>query len=308
MSYPQDMDHCALCGNNATVTASSTPDSFNVKCNGCGLFLIPGLLSRTVLRGHDFDAGTKELVPYLGRYIRQANQRGETVQLTVDNWRTFASAHREVPFVSKSEKLLRLLMRRSKPGEPAYLAWWTDLPLVDADTEAEWNFLLQHLVELDYVKQEGATNFSLRPKAWEHLESTKRAGIPGRCFVAMWFDESTKAAYDEGIYPAVKNDCGMEPVRIDLVPHNDNIVDRIIAEIRACQFMVADFTGHRGGVYFEAGFAKGLGREVIWTCKKTAFKDIHFDIAQFSHIIWQDPPDLRTRLADRIKATIPGAV
>ena len=32
--------------------------------------------------------------------------------------------------------------------------------------------------------------------------------------------------------------------------------------------VVADFTGHRGGVYFEAGFARGLGIPVVWTCHK----------------------------------------
>jgi len=100
----------------------------------------------------------------------------------------------------------------------------------------------------------------------------------------------------------------MKAVRIDLEPHNDNIVDRIIAEIRTCQFMVADFTGQKAGVYFEAGFAKGLGREVIWTCKEDDFKNVHFDIAQFSHIIWKNSAELRSRLAYKIKATIPGAV
>ena len=96
----------------------------------------------------------------------------------------------------------------------------------------------------------------------------------------------------------------MDPVRVDLVPHNDNIIDKIIAEIRTCQFMVADFTGQKAGVYFEAGFAKGLGRRVIWTCREDDFENVHFDIAQFSHIIWKDPRDLRTRLAARIRATI----
>ena len=131
------------------------------------------------------------------------------------------------------------------------------------------------------------------------------AGIPGKCFVAMSFHESLKDAYEHGIYLAVKEDCKMDPVRIDLVPHNDNIVDKIIAEIRTCQFMVADFTGHKAGVYFEAGFARGLGRPVIWTCREDDFENRHFDTAQFSHIVWKDPGDLRMRLADRIKATIP---
>ena len=32
--------------------------------------------------------------------------------------------------------------------------------------------------------------------------------------------------------------------------------------------MVCDLTGYRGGVYFEAGFASGLGLPVIYTCRK----------------------------------------
>lgn len=41
--------------------------------------------------------------------------------------------------------------------------------------------------------------------------------------------------------------------------HSNKIDDEIIGEIRRSAFIVADFTGHRGGVYFEAGFAMGLG-------------------------------------------------
>src|SRR6478672_5340023 len=59
--------------------------------------------------------------------------------------------------------------------------------------------------------------------------------------------------------------CKFTIVRPDRVEHNDNVNDRIISEIRSCQFMVADFTLHRNGVYFEAGLASGLGRPVICT-------------------------------------------
>jgi len=38
-----------------------------------------------------------------------------------------------------------------------------------------------------------------------------------------------------------------------------------------CRFIVADFTGQRGGVYFEAGYALGLRKPVIWTCKRDWF-------------------------------------
>ena len=64
------------------------------------------------------------------------------------------------------------------------------------------------------------------------------------------------------------------------------------------------FTGHRGGVYFEAGFALGLGREVIWTCRKDDMKDLHFDIRQYNTLDWEDPEDLATRLQHRIEVTV----
>jgi hypothetical protein len=48
--------------------------------------------------------------------------------------------------------------------------------------------------------------------------------------------------------------------------------------------MVADFTGHRGGVYFEAGDGLGLGIPAIWTCRYDELKKSHFDMRQFNYI------------------------
>ena len=87
--------------------------------------------------------------------------------------------------------------------------------------------------------------------------------------------------------------------------HNEKIDDRIIAEIRQSGLVVADFTGQRGGVYYEAGFANGLGIPLIWTCHDDAVENLHFDTRQYNHIVWQEPVDLRSQLVDRIAATLP---
>lgn len=86
--------------------------------------------------------------------------------------------------------------------------------------------------------------------------------------------------------------------------HNEKIDDRIIAEIRQSSLIVADFTGQRGGVYFEAGFAKGLGIPVIWTCHEDGVENLHFDTRQYNHIVWESPEDLKTKLINRISATL----
>lgn len=68
--------------------------------------------------------------------------------------------------------------------------------------------------------------------------------------------------------------------------------------------LIADFTKQRGGVYFEAGFAMGLGIPVIWSCRSDDINNLHFDTRQYNHIVWNDYSDLRTKLVNRIKATV----
>jgi nucleoside 2-deoxyribosyltransferase len=79
-----------------------------------------------------------------------------------------------------------------------------------------------------------------------------------------------------------------------------------LGEIRLAQFSIADFTGHRGGVYFESGFALGLGRPVIWTVHADHLTGSHFDTRQYNHIEYKTPAELREKLRDRILATITG--
>ena len=128
-----------------------------------------------------------------------------------------------------------------------------------------------------------------------------------RVFVAMWFSDSMQGAFDGGIEPAIR-DCGYRAIRIDQKEHNNKIDDEIIAEIRQSKFVIADFTSEpkepRGGVYFEAGYALALGLPVIWTCKSDLIDQVHFDTRQFNHITWTDADDLKTKLINRIRATI----
>ncbi len=128
----------------------------------------------------------------------------------------------------------------------------------------------------------------------------------------MWFDASMNDVYEKGIEPAIK-EAGYEPMRIDRKQHNNKIDDQIIDEIKYSRFLVADVTqdesGARGGVYYEAGFAHGLkdcGRkiEVIFTCRKDVIDEVHFNIRQYNHIIWETPEDLKERLVNRIAAVI----
>ena len=130
-----------------------------------------------------------------------------------------------------------------------------------------------------------------------------------QAFMAMWFDPSMDEVWKQGFEPGIKRS-GYDPVRIDQKQHVNKIDDEIISEIRRSRFVVADFTqgetGARGGVYYEAGFAHGLGIPVIFTCRKDWRKKIHFDIRQYNCITWkkEDLRKLQEDLANRITAIL----
>lgn len=168
---------------------------------------------------------------------------------------------------------------------------------------------MAHLQERGLVEDGG--NRVENPLTWEGWEEVEplAGSVPGLGFVAMAFRDDLKEAFDDGIVPAIESDCGFRAVRVDrehLEP-NEKICDRIITEIRRCQFVVADFTHNRGAVYFEAGFALALGRTVIWSCREDHVGDLCFDTRQYPHILWKQPQDLRSQLSARLRYLVPGA-
>ncbi len=148
--------------------------------------------------------------------------------------------------------------------------------------------------------------FALTTKTWEMIENVTASETDSKCaFVAMWFDSTMKDFYEKGIKLAVE-EAGYTAVRIDLKEFNNKICDELIAEIKRSKFLIADFSGLRSGVFFEAGFAKGLGREVIFTVRNEYVEQLkeHFDTRQYNHIVYDSPEDLRKKLYNRIGATI----
>ncbi len=242
--------------------------------------------------------------PYLSAATRKAYEAGNPLTLTMENWRRLEDEQRSIRVSRKLIDLLRLIAARSKTlGQRWLIELNQDYPLIAAADDVELSHLLAHLTEKGFLA-DATTNCLLTVPGWEALEPLPRpGGIPGRCFVAMWFSNETCEAYDRGIKPGV-TDADFTPIRVDQKEHNNEITDEIMAEIRNCQFMVADFTGQRAGVYYEAGFALGLGRPVIWCCRDDEIGKLHFDTNHKNHINWKTPEELRERLSRRIRATI----
>ena len=166
--------------------------------------------------------------------------------------------------------------------------------------------LAKELGYLNVINRGGQyLTISLTLQGWERLEDIKKVSTKSnQAFVAMWFDDKLKIIWEKGFKSALE-ETGYEPIRIDQIEHNNKIDDEIVAEIRKSGLLVADFTGNRGGVYFESGFALGLGIPVIWTCNENDIDNVHFDTNHYNHIVWENEQDLKRKLINRINATLP---
>lgn len=142
---------------------------------------------------------------------------------------------------------------------------------------------------------------------WKLIEEIRKTKVDSnQAFVAMWFDDSMDLYYKKGIKPALEKTDFNPIINVKEIQHNEQIDDLIIAHIRKSGLLIADFTGNRPAVYYEAGFAKGLNIPVIWLCRKSNEGDLSFDTRQYNHIVWNDEKDLQSQLITRIAATIPG--
>ena len=165
-----------------------------------------------------------------------------------------------------------------------------DYTVIDTTSASELAWYLSSIDSAGYVERTDIY-YSLTAKGWDYLYGPSAAGgILGRCFVAMSLSKEHEAIFHEGIAPAVAA-AGYDAVWMKDLLTNEDICFRMVAEIRRCQFLIADFTGLKGGVYFEAGFALGLGRPVFWTTRKDEIDRIHFDTNHYQHILWDDTKD-----------------
>ena len=71
------------------------------------------------------------------------------------------------------------------------------------------------------------------------------------------------------------------------------------------KFVIAELSHHNNGAYYEAGYALGLGKEVIHICSESELKSgLHFDVAQVNTITYKDVNEIPEKLKKRIHATI----
>lgn len=320
MSKPQ---HCPVCRTGAEFV-DNNGGSWKIACPRCGKFSI-GWQARPP--SEHFNSSQ---IANLSGWIRE----NQECTLSVQNLSGLATLR--TPSVTEKATKLLLHLSKQNPKVSATISVYNESWQGDANgTLSDWDsktlshhirsellawswaedfeelaFLLETHLEnglgyLESSKKFGSGFFRVTPEGWNYLDSLQRGNPESHIgFVAMWFDKSVDLAH-VAIQAGVRS-AGYEPLRIDRKEHNNKIDDEIVAGIRRSKFLVADFTGHRGGVYFETGFATGLGLPVIWLCRQDELEKTHFDTRQYNFIVWEadKPSELAKALQNRIEATI----
>ena len=128
--------------------------------------------------------------------------------------------------------------------------------------------------------------------------------------MAMKFgDEELNRVVNDCFKPAVKA-TGFELCVLTDGQPAGLIDDQLRVALRTARFVIADLTHGNKGACWESGFAEGLGRPVIYTCRKNEWDQrdqpselkVHFDTNHHLTVIW-DPENLQDAAAG-LTATI----
>lgn len=92
---------------------------------------------------------------------------------------------------------------------------------------------------------------------------------------------------------------GWRAERVKDIPGDYRITDQILGMIRSSRLIVADLTHERPNVYFELGYARGIGKTVVTILKSGA--NTHFDVRDWTFLEYSDSRPLERDLLKRFK-------
>jgi len=300
---------CPICKleNQKVLAERDYGDKVTFDCARCGRY--------TISRTAESLANRKGKSAQLSGWLRERNLLGIEIPMLTSYFleEVIATLPSYRPLEKQNKLLKAIELLTEYPGREVILIPEYATSLAWAENENEFKYYLKSLIDRGFLEIANANKRTLddplypmviTTKGWEYLEKdSSNIESKTQAFVAMSFDKDLISVYKNAIEPAIKA-TGYRSYRVDVAPHLERIDSKIIAEIRNSRFVVADVTEQKSGVYYEAGFANGLGLPVIWCVRHDDLENVHFDTRQYNHIVWENESELREKLKDFILATI----
>ena len=309
---------CQVCKQNLkeSQNRSGGEDAHFFSCPQCGDYLV----SRSVMSvlpsklEKEKDASAK-----ISHMLRQANEYGNIPRLYTNIIDEVIK--RKLPNPKEQADLLIRWMGKALdgPGQMVDINSAEHKSIIGAKSDEGFALIVKHLFDIgmlnghvfDTMGAPFGAKVTLSFKAWDYYENLVRGKSDYRkAFIAMKFgDEILNEIVDSVFKPSVKQ-AGFDLMKLDDEPKAGLIDDRLRVEIQSSQFLIADLSHDNPGAYWEAGYAEGLGKPVIYTCMKEKFdkEKTHFDTNHHLTIIWdpENTDDAGKALKATIRATFPG--
>ncbi|MFA5353809.1 MAG: hypothetical protein WC291_06235 [Thermodesulfovibrionales bacterium] len=311
---PEACPVCASTLTNAEILPNGR-DAARFSCPLCGDFILSGSLIASlphILRRNK-DASHK--ISHALRTMQHTNTTTELYTNTVEQ----ILKHPLPTPKEQADLFIRWLAENVEgPGERVWIEPATHRSIIGAKSAEGFALVLDYLRESDLIKGEfskvigatGRAHITLSFAGWDYYEKLRHGGATYRkAFMAMKFGvPDLDRILIETFKPCVQQ-AGFELYNLAERPKAGLIDDRLRVEIQSSDFLLADLTHDNPGAYWEAGYAEGLGKPVIYTCEKEKFKTAktHFDTNHHLTILWDknEPESAGEALKATIRATLP---
>ena len=278
------MDVCPVCDSKAKIIEDAYSDKLIVNCLRCGQFEIAQTTTFELPKDDN-----RYIISY---WIRKRQNVDKPVQVD-SNLLSKILDDVSLPKPGEQAKLFLLWLGDNIkfPEETIDLDYLKLSSIIGSKNEDGVKYIKNYLIENGFLKGIGvniltANRIGLTFKGWERYEELTKSDYAGNyAFMAMQYnDPQLERAFRNHFKQAVE-ETGFELRRLDEV-------------------LTAGLTNDNNGAYWEAGYAEGLGKPVIYLCEKNHFDNFktHFDTNHHTTVIWVED-DMQTAM-EKLKATI----
>lgn len=296
---------CFICKSRANIQFRD--DQHYVVCPVCGKYQITdSAVTDSSLKGNKLHL--------LSGVLRGLSDQHKTIVLSNSNISNLiiSATSPNNPLEAIDTLLLDILRRSESIEKPiSYLA--TDFSILFCKGATEFFHIIELAKELKFLEAVGDRhNVRLSIGGWRRLQELRTIGSvkSKTAFMAMRYGNiNHDAVFTNHFKPAVAG-AGFHLEKLSEVLQAGTIDNQLRTEIRTCRFLLADLTGGNSGAYWEAGFAEGLGKPVIYLCERNYFKKYktHFDTNHQTTVLWSShsiESDMIV-LKATIRSTLPG--
>lgn len=290
------------------------------RCGRWGMALLTAQITNSLQsKLGDWDEQSVHRRSRLSHIIRRQQRKdGGYVQMPLDgsieDWRL------DDPLPTPAEQLDYLIIaigdHQPSPAEsarqsPAALSAEIGATITKSTPNAGLGWLLDQLDTKRFIERRtDGPLLRLTMDGWLRHSALKRGRIESRrVLMAMQFnDPDLNLVVESTFRPAVKR-TGFELRLITDRQPAGLIDDQLRVALRTSRFIIADLTHGNPGAYWESGFAEGLGRPVIYTCREAEWRNqkSHFDTNHLVTVIWSADKltEAASKLTAIIRATLP---